>query len=740
MEFVSWIVEHYKISPHLTDLSFITLISLLPTVGMLAYFHGRPGRDQWTRTEKIGIPINLLLTGCLLFFLLSGKELGSATTAVDVVDETGQTVRREIPKQNLTKRLAIFFFENEDQNPALEWLQFALMTGCHYDLNQDPVFSVYSGYDDIIYQKISGAGFGNVIGVPMALEQKIAREVEREYFLGGSYRRRNDTLFVKTFLYETARGKLIAENSFQNTDIFTIIDQINDRLKRDLNVPTWHLETVPDLPVSEIMTASTEAYRQYILGSNQLNLENDVRTARQHFEKAVHADPTFALAYWALYQLYINLNSYDQAIEALNTTMRYIYKFPEAIQFAIKEEFYLVSEDPEKRMAVLDMWVQLYPDDIRGHFRRAQEYFKQFKIDAAIAEFNQILSPDPARRYYYRYIGNAYLSRGDFENALKYFNQYQQAFPKDYRSFLSLVDLFLAMGKYAKARDFYIDAQLLEPNEVSILINLANVERRQGNFTATYNQLQNAATLAKTPADRAALFNAYSEYHYQRGEIRQALDYTIRQLRESAKFLKPLDAMVHRMSNARFELYVMLNREDQALEQLNHYSKTIPNPWSRWISLGELQIACEREDTTAIRENIDRVAETLKIFGELARSDITHSARGRLFEIGGDYLNAILEYQQAYQYSPLDVTILTKIARCYRQTGNYPKAQILLENVLSVLPMHAETHLEMAKIYQLEENPDNVREHLTIVFQVWENADPEYPPCREARRLLNLLS
>lgn len=46
LEFVSWIVEHYKISPHLTDLSFITLISLLPTVGMLAYFHGRPGRDQ----------------------------------------------------------------------------------------------------------------------------------------------------------------------------------------------------------------------------------------------------------------------------------------------------------------------------------------------------------------------------------------------------------------------------------------------------------------------------------------------------------------------------------------------------------------------------------------------------------------------------------------------------------------------------------------------------------------------
>lgn len=734
LEFVSWIIEHYSISPHLTDLSFITLISMVPTVGMLAYFHGRPGRDQWTKTEIIGIPINVIITGCLLVYFFGGRELGSATTEVNVKNETGQKVHRQIPIRQLMKRLAIFFFENESENPDLDWLQYAFMAGCHYDLNQDPIFSVYSGYDNAIYQKITNAGFAENLGMPMTLEQKIAREIEREYFLGGSFRTRNDTLVVKTYLYETNRGKLLSEHEFTDLNVFKLIDQINNQLKEDLDVPLWHRENIQDLPVAEISTTSEEAFREYIIGSNLTNLKNNSIAARIHLENAVTLDPTFSLAYYELYQLYLNLNLFNNAISALNTVMQYIYKFPESIQFAIKEDYYLISEDPEKRMAIIDMWVKLYPDDIRGHFRLAGEYFKQYKIDAGIAEYNKILSIDPARQYYLRYIGNAYLKKGDFKSALSYFDQYHHAFPKDYRSFVSFGDLFLIMGDYEKARDYYIDAQMLEPNEIAVTIMLARINILTGNYTAALTQLHNAENMADTPKEKQSVYTMFYEYYCQRGEIRKALDYSFKKTAEAKQYLKPLDVVVGRMSDQCFDLYVMLGRERDALVQLDSYKRTLPKPWSRLLSLGYLQIALEKEDTTMIEACIAEAEEAIRIFGEDARRSIIHRARGRLFEIRHDNINAIMEYQKESHYAPTDVTVLTQIAHCYRHLGDYSKAKKFLENTLSILPMYAEAHYELARVYANDNDLVNARKHMDIVQTIWENADPEYPPARSAKR------
>ena len=32
----------------------------MPSVVILAYFHGAPGKDEWTKIEKIGVPVNII--------------------------------------------------------------------------------------------------------------------------------------------------------------------------------------------------------------------------------------------------------------------------------------------------------------------------------------------------------------------------------------------------------------------------------------------------------------------------------------------------------------------------------------------------------------------------------------------------------------------------------------------------------------------------------------------------------
>ena len=63
LEFVGFMVDQYVLSPHLVTLSLVVLASLLPSVMVVAYFHGEPGRQGWTRAEKVAIPLNLVALG-----------------------------------------------------------------------------------------------------------------------------------------------------------------------------------------------------------------------------------------------------------------------------------------------------------------------------------------------------------------------------------------------------------------------------------------------------------------------------------------------------------------------------------------------------------------------------------------------------------------------------------------------------------------------------------------------------
>lgn len=76
-------------------LVLITLLLMLPSVVMLAWFHGRPGkeRDSLARTEKIGIPANPVLCVVGLAALFAGEDLGSVTAA-----ESGCSLRPDFER------------------------------------------------------------------------------------------------------------------------------------------------------------------------------------------------------------------------------------------------------------------------------------------------------------------------------------------------------------------------------------------------------------------------------------------------------------------------------------------------------------------------------------------------------------------------------------------------------------------------------------------------------------------
>ena len=58
--FIDWLINRYTLPEYYTTLCLFGVIAIMPSVFILAYFHGAPGKDQWNMIEKVGVPINIL--------------------------------------------------------------------------------------------------------------------------------------------------------------------------------------------------------------------------------------------------------------------------------------------------------------------------------------------------------------------------------------------------------------------------------------------------------------------------------------------------------------------------------------------------------------------------------------------------------------------------------------------------------------------------------------------------------
>ena len=51
--FLDWLKVNYAFPKEYITLALFGALSILPSVIILAYFHGAPGKDEWTKIEKL---------------------------------------------------------------------------------------------------------------------------------------------------------------------------------------------------------------------------------------------------------------------------------------------------------------------------------------------------------------------------------------------------------------------------------------------------------------------------------------------------------------------------------------------------------------------------------------------------------------------------------------------------------------------------------------------------------------
>ncbi|MCK4407486.1 MAG: tetratricopeptide repeat protein, partial [Bacteroidales bacterium] len=734
IQVVSFFVSRYLLSPYLIDFTWVIFLSLIPTVLLLTYFHGKPGRNKWTKVERIGLPVNFLFTILLLFFIFKGKDLGAATTAVTIENEQGEKIERIIVKSEFRKKIAIFFFENETNDSTLNWLQYAISIMIDYDLSQDVFINTKSSFN--FFNKLKEFGFPKGVGLPFTLEKKIANYYHLNYFLTGSFTKQKNDYSIKVFLYETKTGKLLSENIFTGTDIFNLIDELTIQLKKDLEIPESHLEEVNDLPLSEIFTNSFPALKNFTKGNSLIVIDNNWSKGTEYVEKAIKEDAGFMLAYLTLAEIYFSNNQVKKAEESLQVVMqkKNLYKLPERLQFLTKYFYYAITLEPEKAFAIVKMWVELFPDDIQGHTTLASVYINKNQIKEAISQIELILKIDPEQYDYLITIGNLYVKMAEYDKALDYYRQYEKQFPKDYKSYRNIGYLYFAKGDYEQAKYYYEKALLIEIEKVSLLLNLARLEMQLGNFTEALDQNLKALKKCKTSMDSSKVYGSLESYYEFRGQMNESVKYMELKFKEMEKYASPKNILVSKVFD--IDKYTKANKDNKAFKMLKEIEEQFDAPIDKVVYFGHLLVYLELEDIDNARKAIIEAEKIIKGFGEESLRVLIIYGQARIYEMEEEYEKAINSYLKALELQPTGFHINMFIGRCYRKLNKLRKAKEYLLIALKDSPYNPENNYELALLYLDMGDTQKAMEYLKVANDIWKDADPEYKPAQKAKEKL----
>jgi tetratricopeptide (TPR) repeat protein len=704
LEFTDFLVNRFVLSPHLIDFSMLAWVLLVPSVLMLAWYHGAPGRDKWTKFEKLGIPANLVVAAALLGAVFGGRDLGAATESVTVEDETGETVERTVPKGEFRKNIASFYFDNVSGDTALDWLQYGIPLTLQSDLAQDIFIGVRTAGDT--RTRLREEGLADGLGVPLPLKRQIASQLHVAHFIAGDVTREAGRLAVTTRLYETRRGKLIQERTFSGDDLFALTDEMSVQLRRDLGIPTQVIEEGRDLPVSELLTESIPAYRSYVEAARASIMAEDLDVVVTHLEQAVAHDPQFADAHFMRFGLYFNLNRMDEARAAAQAGMQFIYKLPERSQ---------------------------------AHLLLSQFRFARGEVARAVSALERVLELDPSRVDVLLDIGGMHEEAGEFDAALNNYERYAAASPNDPGAFIRLGRLHRTRGDHVAAKSQYERALIVDPDNVVAMTSIADIDRDLGSFESALRGYDEALAAAVTAEQRAGIYAAYEFYHGVRGQPNRAIDYMHRRFAEMEGYAGPFNTLQQKLQN--LHTYVAAGQADVAKDTLASIAARLSPPNDVLLALGQLNLYLALEDADSVEAAIEGLDRFIEAWGLEYARPMAIRAQGRVLEIRGDCVEAIVSYRRTLELWPTSVEVaLVDIGRCYRKLQRFDEAEDHLTRLLELRPYNPLAHYELGLVYADSGDREKALEHLRTALEVWSDADTVYKPAREAREKLAELS
>jgi Tfp pilus assembly protein PilF len=741
VEFSSFAVGQFALSPAISSLVVLLLLLLLPVVVILAWRHGEPGPSEWTKTDGAAIGLNLVVAAVVLFAAFSDQELGAATTIKLVEDAEGNTVERVVPKAAFRRNVLLYSLDNESGDPDLDWLETGVVLGVAVDLIQDVFVTPVTSEDATVRERLAEAGFELNDAIPLSLKREAAERRSIDHFMDGSVRSESGTLVVETRLYETRSARRVSVHSYRGADPLELADQVSVDLRHDLGIPNWQIEEAVDLPASELLTSSPDAYRAFV-GAQTAATANDFATTRSMAGEAVRQDSTFAYGY--LVGGIAAFFSGDQAAgrDLFARGNRDAYRLPERARLSMQViEKWFFQQNPAGAIAAASYWTEIYPQDTEARRLLSNLYSATGDADGAIAQARALLAIDTADVQSMRLLATTFRQREDYDSALAYYERLGDRLPSDVQTRLDVAATRSSLGQFDLARTELEQAGIAAPADPDPVDRLARLDMREGEYGDAVERTARVGQLARTPLERTAAAGLEESLYYNRGQFSRLEDAYHRRLAGLAEFAPVIQILGSIENSEALRFAFEAGREAWALQQLDSLRNLGEAPWNLDLENAAVRIHLERGDVAAARASLEGLRRQRDELAGGRLGDATISwIEGRIAELeDGNCSRALDSYDRAKELAPLGSLYRVSRLRCFIAAKSWSEAQSEVGWLLERQPGSAKIRLEIARYHVARGQTAEAIEHLEVALDVWSEADANYIPAQEARALLKEL-
>jgi tetratricopeptide (TPR) repeat protein/predicted Ser/Thr protein kinase len=345
-----------------------------------------------------------------------------------------------------------------------------------------------------------------------------------------------------------ARVEQVRSGSAEET-LYSMLDELANQIQVHFEKVSRGGVAWPRPEVSRPKTVMAGFH--YTEGKNAF-AQGNFAQALSSFERVTDEDPTFALAYARMGQIY-GVLGYDDKARALSEKAAQLIR-PETpviaayfIQANLDERKYDYVAAEEKYLEL----IRLYPDDPESYASLAAVYEKQAQYQKAISYYQQALGRDRNYIVAYQELGSLYAKTGDFSQAVTY----EQKALGLYRALanregeasasIDLGEVYRQKGEYPRAREFAQSARSLceklqnEFEGLRALKLLGDILASEGDLEQarrTYEQiLSTSGEIRNNRLVAQTLMNIGVSYH-RGGELTKAAEYYERSLQQARRY------------------------------------------------------------------------------------------------------------------------------------------------------------------------------------------------------------
>jgi tetratricopeptide (TPR) repeat protein len=362
------------------------------------------------------------------------------------------------------KPVAVVAFVNQTGDASYDYLREAIPNLLITSLEQSKYLRVmtWERMNDVLKQM----GKADVKIIDKDLGFELCRREGIYAIVIGTFVKAGETFATDVKVLDVGTKDLLKTASARGDGVQSIlntqIDQLSKEIARGVGLSRRKVEATPS-QIVEVTTSSMDAYNLFLRGRAEYE-KIYYAEAINYLARAVELDTNFALAHLYLSRAYGALLEIPKSIQAITKARALGTRAPEKERLAIEARYAdLVEKDPRKRLALNEELVRKYPLEKRFHDQLAQHYQALGRVVEAEREFEKAIELDPEFASPVNGLAYLYKDQGLYQKAIETLQRYATLSPGDANPYDSMGEILLCMGDLDGSLAKYREALRVEP-------------------------------------------------------------------------------------------------------------------------------------------------------------------------------------------------------------------------------------------------------------------------------------